>query len=76
MAKGSVHEPNAELLSAQDAIQDAQRLRAWYERHRRANRSVAVRVPLEALLEVIDDLGPDELREVARRAQERLAEVH
>jgi len=30
----SVHEPNAQLLSAQDAIQDAERLRALLWRNR------------------------------------------
>ncbi len=73
MAKiGSVHEPEAELLSAEDAIQDAARLRAWFHQRQQAERVVSVRVPLWALLEAIDHLQPDELRQVARRVEERL----
>jgi hypothetical protein len=72
MAKmGSVHEPEAELLSAEDAIQDAVRLRAWFQQ-RQTERVVPLRVPLWALIEAIDHLEPDELRQVARRAEERL----
>ncbi len=70
--KGSVHEPEAELLNAEDAIQDAARLRAWFRQRQQSERVVSVRVPLWALLEAIDHLPPDELRQVARRAEERL----
>lgn len=75
MAKlGNVHEPEAELLSAEDAIQDAARLRAVFRR-RESERVVPVRVPLWALLEAIDRLEADELRQVAQRAEERLVTV-
>ena len=73
MAKmGSVHEPDAQLLSADDAIEDAARLREVVRR-RMAGRAVPVRVPLWALLEALDSLEPNELRQVAERAEERLA---
>jgi len=76
MAKmGSVHEPEAELLSAEDAIQDAARLRAVFRRRRQTERAVPVRVPLWSLLEAIDRLEPGELREVVQRAKERLVGV-
>jgi len=69
---GSVHEVEAELLNAEDAIQDAVRLRAWFRQRQQAERVVLVRVPLWALLEAIDHLEPDALRRVTRRAEERL----
>ncbi|MDQ3814583.1 MAG: hypothetical protein M3347_11605 [Armatimonadota bacterium] len=69
---GSVHEPEAELLSAEDAIQDAARLRALFRQRQQAEPVVSVPVPLSALLEAIDHLEPDALRQVARRAEERL----
>jgi hypothetical protein len=60
---GSAHE--AESLSAEDAIQDAARLRALLRQRRQAEWAVPVRVPLSALLEAIDRLEPDELRQAA-----------
>ena len=68
--KGSVHEPEAELLTAEDAIEDSMRLRAWLRQ--RKEPVVSLQVPLWALLDAIDHLPPDELRQVARRADERL----
>ena len=72
---GSVHEPEAELLSAEDAIQDAARLRALFRQHRYGERAVSVRVPFWALLEALDHLEPDELQEAVKRAEERLATI-
>ena len=72
----SVHEPRAELLSAEDAVEDASRLRAAMPGGRRASeRAVPVRVPLWALLEALDVLDPPELQQVAHRVQERLTAV-
>ncbi len=77
MAEGkSVHEPEAELLSAEDAIQDAERLRVLFRRHRQAEQSVPLRVPLWVLLDAIDHLEPEALRQVGRRVEERLAAGH
>ncbi|HEY4723531.1 MAG TPA: hypothetical protein VII92_16870 [Anaerolineae bacterium] len=64
-----VHEPEAELANAGDALQDAARLRAVL--HQR-ERSVQLRVPLSALLDALDALDPKELRQVAQHAQDRL----
>jgi len=70
----SIHEPEAELLSAEEAVQDAARLSAVIRGGRRASeRAVPVRVPLWALLEALDVLEPPELDKVAHRVQERLA---
>lgn len=69
---GSVHEPKARLLSAEDAVADAARLRDVL-RQRMAGRAVPVRVPLQALLEAIDSLEPGDLQQVAERVERRLA---
>lgn len=69
--KRSVHEPEAELLSAENAIQDAVRLQEEF-RKRKVGKGVMMRVPLWALLEALDSLEPDELQQVALRARERL----
>ena len=70
----SVHEPEAQLLSAQDAIQDAERLRVLLRRNRqRAEREVQLRVPFTVIIEAIDQLEVSELRLLARRLEERLA---
>lgn len=70
---GSVHEPEAELLSADEAIQDAERLRARFRQRREAERAVPLRGPLWILLEALDHLDSEALRQVAHRAEERLA---
>lgn len=67
-----VHEPDAELSNAAEAVQDAARLRAVL---RQRERSVQLRVPLSALLDALDALEPKELRQVAQHAQERLTAV-
>ncbi len=73
---GSVHEPEAELLSAEDAIQDAERLRPLFRQQRRAEQPVPLRVPLWALLEALDALEPEALRQVVQRAEECLVVAH
>ena len=71
--RGSVHEPEAELLSAEDAIQDGRRLRAMFRQRRQVEQPVPLHVPLWTLIEALDHLGTEALRQVVRRAQERLA---
>ena len=66
---GNVHEPEAELLSAEDAIQDAQHLRLLFRQRRNVELSVPLRVPLHVLLEALDDLEPDALHMVIQRAE-------
>ena len=70
----SVHEPDEELLSAEDAIEDAARLDALFRRRRQTQQSVALRVPLTSLMEAIDQLEAEDLRKVGRRIDELLAE--
>jgi hypothetical protein len=70
----SIHEPGAQLLSAQDAIRDAERLQALLLRNRqRAEREVQLRVPFTVIIEAVDQLEADELRLLAQRLEERLA---
>jgi len=74
--RGSVHEPEAELLSAEDAIHDAERLRALFQKRRRVEQSVPLHVPLSVLLEALDHLEPEALRQIVQQASERLATAH
>ena len=69
----TVHEPEAELLSAEDAIQDAERLHTLFRRNERAQQPVALQVPLSVFLDAIDRLDTATVRQIARRAEERLA---
>ena len=72
----SIHEPGAPLLNAQDAIRDAERLRALLWRNRqRAEREVQLRVPFTVIIEAIDQFDAGELRLLAQRLEERLAAV-
>jgi hypothetical protein len=70
--KGEGHEPKAELLSAEDALQDAARLREVLSR-KSPERVVSIHVPLWALIEALDFLETRELKQIAQRAQERLS---
>jgi hypothetical protein len=70
----SIHEPNAPLLSAQDAIQDGERLRELLWRNRQqAEREVQLRVPFTVILKAIDQLEASELRLLVQRLEDRLA---
>ena len=73
--KREIHEPEARLVSAEESIQDALRLQEVRAAMRRSLQSVSVRVPMWALLEALDSLEAPELRQIARRVQERLAEA-
>jgi hypothetical protein len=73
---GNVHEPEAELLSAEDAIEDAAGLRTLFRQRRQTAQPVQLQMPLWVLLDALDHLEPEALRQVARRAEERLAEAH
>jgi hypothetical protein len=72
--KESVHEPEAELLSAEDAVQDAARLRLLLRR--KSEHWVPLRVPLSALLEALDALEPKDLQQAVHHAQERIPLCH
>jgi hypothetical protein len=70
----SVHEPNAPLLSAQEAIQDAERLQELLRRNRQqAEQEIQLRVPFAVILNAIDQLEAGELRLLVQRLEDRLA---
>lgn len=69
-----VHEPEAALLSADDAIQDAERLRLRF--HQQKSHAVPLHTPLSVLLEAIDYLEPEALSQIVRRAEARLEVIH
>ena len=68
----TVHEPEAELLTAQDAIEDGENLRQWFRQPQSDSQPIELRMPLRILLQALDHLEPDALRQVARHAEERL----
>ena len=68
----TVHEPEAELLTAQDAIQDGENLRQWFRQSSPEAQAIELRMPLQILLQALDHLEPDALRQVARHAEKRL----
>jgi len=71
-----IHEPKAKLLSAQDAIQDAERLQVLLSHNQeQAERNVQLQVPFTAILQAIDQLEPNELRVLAQRLERRLSSV-
>ena len=67
-----VHEPDAPLLSAEDAIHDAAFLKVKYQQGRR-NKPVPLKVPLWVLLEAIDSLDREDLSQIIKRAEDRLS---
>lgn len=70
----SIHEPDAPLLSAQDAIQDAERLQELLWRNRQqAEQEIQLRVPFTVILNAIDQLEAGELRLLVQRLEDRLA---
>ena len=69
----SIHEPEADLLSTEDAIGDAEGLRVFFQQRQRAEPSVPLRMPLWALLEAIDALEVDALRQISRSLKGRRA---
>jgi hypothetical protein len=72
----TVHEPDAELLSAEDAIHDAERLSVLFHERGHTEQAIALQVPLSILLEAIDQLDSTSLRQIAQRVEERLAVVN
>ena len=73
---GTTHAPEAQLLSAEDAIRDAEQLGALLQRNRRrSERRVSLRVPFTVIIEAIDQLKVGELHLLSQRLDERLAAV-
>lgn len=64
----SAHEPEEELIDAEQVSASAAEVREMV----RQRKGVALRVPLWALLDAIDALDPHDLQQVARRVENRL----
>ncbi len=72
---GTVHEPDAELLSADDLTADLVAVRA-YRQHKQAvttEQAINLRVPLWAVLDAIKQMDLSALRAVATLTEEQLA---
>ncbi len=72
----TIHEPDAELLNAEEAIEDGERLRMLFSRGQKIERAVELHIPLSVLLDAIDHLDVEALQTIAQRAEERLAGIH
>ena len=70
----SPHEPSALLLTAEDAIEDGENLQQWFRQPETNKPSIPLRlhVPFSALLEILDQLEPENLRQVVYHAEKRL----
>ncbi len=70
----SVHEPEAEVMSAADVWDDADEIGDVLQRNLfRSEPIVKLQVPLSAFLFALDSLNRDELVLLRRRVDERLA---
>ncbi len=71
--KTSVHEPDAPLMSADDAIADADRLKELLRGKALSSElSVELRIPLAAFLAALDRFDETELRLVKQRLDGKL----
>lgn len=72
----SVHEPEAELSTLEEAIEDAEVMNAYLKRERvLPELSIALRVPLQVVIEAIDQMEEPALRQVVQHVEKRLAEI-
>ena len=73
----TVHEPEAELLTAEEALEDARRLLEWHDTRTRPSddQGVPLLVPMGTLLRAIDSLDAEGLRRIHQHAEERLTSV-
>ena len=70
-----IHEPEAELSTLEEALEDAEVVRAYLERKRQiqSGQSITLRVPLQAVIEAIDQMEEPVLQQVAQHVERRLA---
>ena len=68
----SAHEPEEELIDAEEVLAGAADVREMV----RQRKGVALRVPLWALLDAIDALDRRDLQQVARRVEHRLVSAN
>lgn len=70
-----IHEPDAELLSLEEVLESAEVVRAYLERkdQLQPDQSIALRVPVQAVIEAIEQMEEPALRQVAQHVERRLA---
>lgn len=68
----SAHEPDEELIDAEEVLAGAADVRELVQQRK----VVALRVPLWALLDAIDALDRRDLQQVARRVEHRLVSAN
>ncbi|MCC6189674.1 MAG: hypothetical protein IT318_11615 [Anaerolineales bacterium] len=74
MKPKSVHEPEAEVMSAVEAQEDARRVASVLRQNLiKAEPAVQLEVPLSTFLSALDNLSRDELLILRHRVDERLA---
>lgn len=74
MRAKTAHEPEAEVMSADDVWNDAQRLAALLNRNAAEDeQAIQLQIPLTAYLSALDNLDRDELLLLRDRVDERLA---
>ncbi len=70
----TAHEPEAEVMSATDVLEDAQELGALLQSNlAREERVVRLEIPFSILLSALDHLSRDELTFLQKRLTDRLA---
>ena len=70
----SAHEPEAEVMSADDVWNDAQRLaQVLQSKAVKSGRLVSLRIPLSTYLSALDDLSQEDLMILRDRVEDRLA---
>ena len=72
MKPGTVHEPEAELLTAEDAIADAERLIELFERKKREQKPAPSPLSLASVLAAIEEFPKMDLLVVKQRLEARL----
>ncbi len=74
MDQRTAHEPEAEVMSATDVWDDAQRLAEVLQNNASERRQVVrLKISLSAYLSALDDLSQEDLMTLRRRLDQRLA---
>jgi hypothetical protein len=74
MKAKSAHEPQAEVMNAEEVWDDAQRIAAALRRNlSKAEPVVQLRIPLSAYLSALEDLSREDLLLLRQQIEQRLA---
>ena len=73
----SIHEPEAELSTLEEALEDSEVMRTYLERKRKiqSEQSVSLRVPLRVVIEAIDQMEEPALRQIVQQVEKRLVHI-